>query len=198
MRYLPVSIDTKNKKILVVGGGPVAYRKVQTLLKTQISIDLVAIDFIEDFKNIENNPRLNFTYRRVDEDFELEDIDYLLIATDSKKTNDLLEQKAREKKIPFLNASNSENSDFIMTKVLEDKGLSVSLSTGGKNPTLLGIFSDQVEDLLADLDQEKIEELNKIRKYLKAKGEKDTSKIIRDLYFQPIEIIKKYGEENCK
>ncbi|MDO5027919.1 MAG: bifunctional precorrin-2 dehydrogenase/sirohydrochlorin ferrochelatase [Bacillota bacterium] len=198
MRYLPVSIDTRDKKILVVGGGQVAYRKVKSLLPTEFSIDIVSSSFIDDFKNLQANPRLSFIWKKVDSDFVLDSYDYLLIATDSKTANEILEAKAREKKIPFLNASKSENSDFIMTKLVASEDLTISLSSGGKNPALLGIIAKDLEELIRNIDQEKISALNDLRQKLKDQGEKNIGSIIVDLYKKPLADIKKYGEENCK
>lgn len=198
MRYLAVSIDTKDKKVLVVGGGKVAYRKVKVLVKTDFTIDIVSKDFVDDFKSLETNPKISFIWKDLDENFILEAYDYLIIASSDKNLNESLEDQAKQKKIPFLNASTSENSDFIMNKIISQEDLSISLSTGGKNPGLLGILAGKIEELLADLDYEKITELNKIRQDLVARGEKNIGQTIRDLYSKPLDQIKKYGEENCK
>lgn len=198
MRYLAVSIDTKDKKVLVVGGGKVAFRKVKVLVETDFSIDIVSKDFVDDFKSLEENPKISFIWKDLDQSFVLGAYDYLIIASSDKTLNENLEDQARQKKIPFLNASTSENSDFIMNKILSQGDISISLSTGGKNPGLLGILSGKIEELLADLDYEKIEALNKIRQDLIARGEKNIGQTIRDLYSKPLDQIKKYGEENCK
>lgn len=198
MRYLAVSIDTKDKKVLVVGGGRVAFRKVKVLVETDFTIDIISKDFVDDFKSLEANPKISFIWKDIDQSFILGAYDYLIIASSDKSLNENLEDQARQKKIPFLNASTSENSDFIMNKILSQGDLTISLSTGGKNPSLLEILSDQVEELLADLDYEKITELNKIRQDLVARGEKNIGQTIRDLYARPLDQIKKYGEENCK
>ncbi len=198
MRYLPVSIDTRNKKILIVGGGRVAYRKVKTLLDTEFTIDLVSMDFIDDFKTLENNPRLSFTLKEVDDNFSFGAYSYILIATSNRTVNKILEDKAKAAGIPFLNASDAERSDFIMHKLVTKNELTVSLSTGGKNPALLHLLSEQIELLLENIDREKTVELHKIRQNLKAKGVKDIGKRIQDLYKKPLEEIKMYGAKQCE
>jgi len=42
MRYFPLFIDLKARKVLVVGGGEEALRKVRLLLKTEARIELIA------------------------------------------------------------------------------------------------------------------------------------------------------------
>ena len=47
MRYLPVSLDTRDKNILVLGGGYMAYSAIKTLAKTEATIYVIA-DIIND------------------------------------------------------------------------------------------------------------------------------------------------------
>src|SRR5262245_46585768 len=42
MRYFPLFIDLKGRKVLIVGGGEEALRKVRLLLKTEVRIELIA------------------------------------------------------------------------------------------------------------------------------------------------------------
>ena len=42
MRYLPIHVDMKDAKILIVGGGPAAEAKLRTLIKTEESLYIVA------------------------------------------------------------------------------------------------------------------------------------------------------------
>ena len=44
MNNLPIFVQLKNKPVLVVGGGEVALRKVQTLLKAGAKVKLVATE----------------------------------------------------------------------------------------------------------------------------------------------------------
>ena len=42
MRYFPIFVDLKGRRVLVVGGGEEATRKVRLLLKTDAVIEVVA------------------------------------------------------------------------------------------------------------------------------------------------------------
>ena len=44
MRYFPLFIDLKSRKVLVVGGGEEALRKIRLLLKTEARIEVVATE----------------------------------------------------------------------------------------------------------------------------------------------------------
>lgn len=194
MRYYPLSVDTKNQKLLVVGGGRVAYRKIQSLLKTDFQIKIIAKEFIDNFDLIKDHKNIEMIIGTVDENFFLKGYDFIIIATDNKDINNMLEDKARREEIPFLNSSDGQNSSFIMNKIIEEKGITISISADGKNPTLLNILANKIEGLLEEIDSKKIQELNEIRHMLKERGEKNIKETILCLYDKGIEEIKNFRE----
>lgn len=194
MRYYPLSVDTKNQKLLVVGGGRVAYRKIQSLLKTDFQIKIIAKEFIDNFDLIKDHKNIEMIIGTVDEKFSLKGYDFIIIATDNKDINNMLEDKARREEIPFLNSSDGQNSSFIMNKIIEEKGITISISADGKNPTLLNILANKIEGLLEEIDSKKIQELNEIRHMLKERGEKNIKETILCLYDKDIEEIKNFRE----
>ena len=46
--FFPVSIDINEKKCLVIGGGSLAYRKIQTLLHYGAKIDVITEEIREE------------------------------------------------------------------------------------------------------------------------------------------------------
>ena len=75
--YLPVMLDMRGKKILLVGGGAIASEKIGRLLDCTKDITVVAPDCSEKMEEyIENN---NLTiYRREFSDSDLEGVDIVI------------------------------------------------------------------------------------------------------------------------
>ena len=46
MKYYPVNLKIENRKCLVVGGGPVAFRKAKMLLDCGAEVTVVSIEFL--------------------------------------------------------------------------------------------------------------------------------------------------------
>ena len=42
MRYFPIFVDLKDRRVVVVGGGEEATRKIRLLLKTEATIEVIA------------------------------------------------------------------------------------------------------------------------------------------------------------
>jgi uroporphyrin-III C-methyltransferase / precorrin-2 dehydrogenase / sirohydrochlorin ferrochelatase len=57
MRYFPIFVDLQNARVVVVGGGEEALRKIRLLLKTEANIDVIAKDLHEELKS---NARVNW------------------------------------------------------------------------------------------------------------------------------------------
>ena len=71
MRYYPISIDTRDKKVLVIGGGRGAYLKVRGLLKSEFLIYCLSTEFTESLQKLaeENKDRIFLKEMEIEEDF---------------------------------------------------------------------------------------------------------------------------------
>lgn len=197
MKFFPICINTEDKNILIAGGGNVAYRKIKSLLKSELKITAFSIEFSDKLIELakENDERINLVEKKIDEDTDISGFDFLLIATDDKAANELLAKKAEQEKIFFINSTDANLTDFHLIKVIERNEIVVGLSTQGKNPTLTGIIGDLIFDMLGNLDQEKIELLNSAREILKQNKDKNIKDKITKLYYKNNDEIRSYLEE---
>lgn len=61
----PVFVDTADKKAVVIGGGKIAQRRIETLLKFDIDITVVSPDITEGIKqNLSDITYINDVYKR--------------------------------------------------------------------------------------------------------------------------------------
>lgn len=60
MRFYPISVDTKNKKVLVIGGGRGAYIKIKGLLTSEFLIYCLSKEFSDELRTLaeENSERI--------------------------------------------------------------------------------------------------------------------------------------------
>ena len=78
---------------------------------------------------------------------------------------------------------------------MEKGPLVASLSSGGLSPTLTRLVGQDLEGVLEDLDLEKLDLLVQIREKLLDWDDQERSKVIKDLYGQDRESVKRYLEE---
>ena len=95
MDYLPVFINLRQKPCLVVGGGDIALRKVNLLLKAQAKIKCISPEFCSGLIDISRKNTLDLIEKR----FESTDIDnqsVIIAATDDNKINAMVSSLAQE------------------------------------------------------------------------------------------------------
>ncbi len=63
MRYFPLFLDLVNKPVLVVGGGEVASRKVEALLKAGANVTIVSPTLVEFLSRLADEHQIHWVQR---------------------------------------------------------------------------------------------------------------------------------------
>jgi len=61
--YIPVFINLRKRKCIVVGGGPVAFRKVGMLLEGGASVEVISPDFCSDLRKLAGKNKIHLIGR---------------------------------------------------------------------------------------------------------------------------------------
>ncbi|SHH55770.1 precorrin-2 dehydrogenase / sirohydrochlorin ferrochelatase [Anaerosphaera aminiphila DSM 21120] len=184
MRYLPVSFDTRNKNVLVLGGGLLSLSKIKVLLKTEFNIYVISDTFVDEIYELEKEyaDKLFLKEESLDGNFIFFAYDYVLIATNDFVLNNALEKRAQKSNILYERCDVFSNSTMLMNRILEKGGLAIGITTDKLNPTISDIIYEDIEKLFETYDEEKIKILNRIRAELVRKNSPDIDNIIRELY----------------
>ncbi|MFR1324237.1 MAG: hypothetical protein ACLSBL_03985, partial [Ezakiella massiliensis] len=84
MRYIPVSLDTKDKNILVLGGGVLVLESIKKLLLTEANaIYIIASEILPEITKLEeeNPERIKIKVMDIDENFRFFGYDFVIIGT---------------------------------------------------------------------------------------------------------------------
>ncbi|UYO63355.1 bifunctional precorrin-2 dehydrogenase/sirohydrochlorin ferrochelatase [Acetobacterium wieringae] len=130
----PLLFNLKNKKVLVVGGGKVAARRIVTLLENGMQVIAVSPDFSEGIIKTENN-QLTLIYASYHKD-QLADIDLAVAATDNRALNGQIKKDCQAQKIWCNRVDDPDDSDFIFPSVIRRGDLTLSVCTEGASPFL--------------------------------------------------------------
>ncbi|RSU05290.1 hypothetical protein CBF31_03470 [Vagococcus fessus] len=125
----PIMLNLENKKVLVVGGGRIARRKVEFLQGTGASVTVISPILEDSFKNLEFN-WLKMTYKQ-----GLANEYFLVFAcTNKKEVNQLVVKDCKEGQL--VNDTSCQNhSNFFNMAVISNKECLIGISTYGKNPS---------------------------------------------------------------
>ena len=144
MAHFPFFIDLDQKPGLVVGGGPVAARKIRTLLPYGPRLTVCAPSVLPELEAL---PGL--TVRK--EPFSpevLEGAFFVIAATDDRELNRHIAGLCRGRNLPVNVADPGTESTFLFPSVVQRGSMTIGISTGGTSPTAAHVLKEQIEGLL--------------------------------------------------
>ena len=135
MSFYPVFVELEGKKVVVVGGGKVAYRKVLALMECGATIHLAGRELTQALRELIDNGRIHFLGREFNEG-SLENAFMVIAATDDKELNHQISKCARKMGILVNAVDQPPDCDFIVPSILKRGDLQIAISTSGKSPAL--------------------------------------------------------------
>ncbi len=156
----PINVELKDIKITVVGGGEVAYRKCKNFLDFGKSIRVVSPDFIDKFDYIKNEVELVYdTYK---EEY-IKDSFIVVAGTNNKEINKEIGIYCRNCGKLVNVIDDIELSNYTVPSYVKRGDLLLSISTGGKSPSLSSKIKKELEEKYDDSYEEYINILGEIR-----------------------------------
>jgi len=143
--YLPMGFNLNGKKVVVVGGGEVAARKVHKLLSAGTKITVLSPVLCSSLKELSNSGMIEHKNLRFSPD-ALRDADLIIAATSSREVNAEVSTLAHEKKIPVCVVDDPSTSDFIFLATVSFGDFAIAVSTDGNHPGISSRIREFVED----------------------------------------------------
>jgi uroporphyrin-III C-methyltransferase/precorrin-2 dehydrogenase/sirohydrochlorin ferrochelatase len=151
MDYLPIFLRVQDRLAVVIGGGAVAARKAELLLKCGAHVRLVAPELAPSTQELLRGPAAATQMSYLCAAFaapHLEGAVLVIAATDSDVLNAQVARLARERGVPVNVADDAEHSDFILPAIVDRDPLIVAVGTAGTTPVLARRVREQIESLL--------------------------------------------------
>lgn len=152
MAYFPFFIDIEGKNGLIAGGGKIAFHKMQKLLPYGAKLTVVAPEILEE---LEQTALLNDVciMKRVFRPTDLENMGFVIVASDDVRVNAEIGRLCREKGILVNVVDNKEACGFIFPSLVKAGKLSIGISTEGASPEVAAMVRSQIASQIpADMD----------------------------------------------
>lgn len=195
MRYYPVFLDIQNRPCLVVGGGPVAERKVLGLLSAGAKVTVVSPRTTKKLGELAKEDRVKHQKGRFTPGM-LKGFFLAIAATDSKEVNAAVWMEAEALGLPVNVVDDPAHCSFIMPSVVDRGSLTVAISTSGKSPLLAQRLREELEKIIGTEYETLVEILGAVRKKLLKNGLSRDKKesIIKDLVGSPLPGLIRAGD----
>lgn len=132
--FMPVCLNLRGKPCLVVGGGNVAWRKISVLRKFGAQVTCMSRDFIDPLKSVKDSKGIRCINSPYPRTMNLKKFALVIAATDDPGVNKRVARDASRDKILVNVVDNSVPGSFIMPAILKQNGLTIGVSTGGRDP----------------------------------------------------------------
>ena len=126
-------MDLKAQSVLVVGGGAVALRKVQTLMHHGAYVHIVSPRLVPELKELIDGK----TCFWLEKDYSTEDIQEAILVfacTEKEEVNAQVANDANAHHRPVNVVDDPEKCSFIVPSIMERGDLKIAVSTGGSSP----------------------------------------------------------------
>lgn len=153
--YLPIAISLKMRSCLVVGGGKVALRKIDTLLDYGSDITVIAPEPHEKIEYYAGKGLLKLK-KRAYKSSEAESFGIVISASNNHKINETVYDDCAKAGVPVNVVDNPRLCDFIFPAVVRRDCLTVAVSTDGKAPFLSGHLRLILENMFNESRWERI------------------------------------------
>ena len=147
MHYFPAFFDLTAQKVLIVGGGEVALRKLALLERSGANVTLVAPDIRPEIAERAAAGKL----RAVAREFEPSDLDgarLVIVATARRAVNRWIAALSEARGIPVNVVDDRAASRFIVPAIVDREPVLVAISTGGASPVLARRLRERLEAII--------------------------------------------------
>jgi uroporphyrin-III C-methyltransferase/precorrin-2 dehydrogenase/sirohydrochlorin ferrochelatase len=144
VNYFPVFFDLTAQRVLVVGGGEVALRKVALLERSGALITLVAPEVHSELEERAAAGKINLRVREFVPD-DLDGARLVIVATSRRAVNRWIASLSEARSIPVNVVDDREASRFIVPAIIDRDPVLVAVSTGGTSPVLARRLRERLE-----------------------------------------------------
>jgi uroporphyrin-III C-methyltransferase/precorrin-2 dehydrogenase/sirohydrochlorin ferrochelatase len=147
MNFLPIFIDIKGRRCVVIGGGEVAARKAGLLCRAGATVVVQSPAVGEALADMIRTGLVSHHAGRFDES-ALNDAALVIAATDDTEVNRQVHAAATARNVPVNVVDQPDLCTFILPAIIDRSPVIVAVSSGGASPVLARLLRARLETLI--------------------------------------------------
>ncbi len=132
---------------IVIGGGKIAARKVESLLAAGAQVKVISPTLTPDLQLLADSSKITFLPRPYQEG-DLIGAFLVIAATDDAAVNQSVWREAQQRGCLINVVDDPQHSNFILPAVVHRGEMSIAISTGGSSPALARRLRERIENLI--------------------------------------------------
>lgn len=165
MSYFPAFLKLDNKKILIVGGGYIAYEKLDHLLDFTYDIKVIAPELSTEMQNRIDQEGLLFEKRKY-EVGDIKDYAVVIVAVDDIPLQAEIFKESKSYNCLCNAVDSVDYCDFIFPSYIKKDDLTIAVSTSGASPAMAKHIRRFLEETIPDGISDFLKEMKALRSTL--------------------------------
>jgi precorrin-2 dehydrogenase/sirohydrochlorin ferrochelatase len=166
--FIPINLRISGRKVVVVGGGKVAERKVFVLLESGARVLLVSPRITKELRKLSEKGEIAWLQRKYRKG-DLESAFMGVFTASDGETEQIFFEEAKEKKVLANFSTDLKKCDFIFPAIVRKGKLLITVCTEGAFPMLSAEIAGEIDEMLSDKYGELVDFLSEIRGEVKKK-----------------------------
>jgi len=196
-KYYPIFLKIQDKKCVVVGGGNIAWRKVNSLKDAKAKVTVVSPEFCPE---LEKEPEIELIRQKYDEKY-LEGACLVVASTDNEDVNKQVYYDAVKRGLLVNVVDRPEFCTFIVPASVTRGDFTISISTGGASPALARNIRERLEKQFGNEYEEFTSLLSEMRQKVLSEIKDESARraiLQRIADTDMLEMIRKNGFQETK
>ena len=174
--FFPILINLRKMPCLVIGGGNVALRKVNTLLNFKIKVTVIAPRICKPLVDLSKKNKIKIIRKSYYKDF-LKNFEIIFCATDNPQTNQTVSKDCKDENKLLNVADVPELCDFILPAVVKRGNLTISVSSQGRAPFFAKEIKSKIDHIFPSYYKDIIDLAGIFRSNILSKSKYNSPKI---------------------
>jgi siroheme synthase-like protein len=197
----PIFVETKGRRVLVIGGGHVGAEKVRGLLNGEADITVVSPELIPEMQGYKDEGRITHVAREYREDDLDGGWEFVMVATDDGAVNAEVAAAGKKRRLWVNAADDPKNCDFILPAVVRKGKITLAASTSGTSPALARRLREELDAYLTEDMPALADLLAEVRQEIRKRGikvENDTWQYAIDGQLRVLLAQRRYGQARAR
>ena len=150
-------VNLENKKVLVIGGGKIAYKKITKILEYSANVTIVA-EKIEEEKLLQLENVKIVDNKRIENDKDIigelvKDYFLVIAATNDEELNENIAKICDSRGILINNISSKTEMNAMFGGIVKNDEFQIAVSTGGKNCRRSRAMKSEIQKILDKIEK---------------------------------------------
>jgi len=165
-----INLNLEGKKIIIIGGGNEAEKRIKSILNEKCEISVISDSINEQISNSVKTKKIKLKKQKIENLKFISELkpDIIITTTNDKKINQKIITYAKKKKIIVYSSDNPDDSDFSNAAIIDfEKTIQIAIFTGGRSPAMSKKIKSKSEKALKkvilkeDIAQIKIQKISR-------------------------------------